>query len=132
MQENPTYTDVSAEVSGFLQHRAAVAMAAGVDGARIILDPGIGFGKTLEHNLKLLHDLKQLCSLGFPVLIGVSRKRFIGTLTGVEAADQRVIGSCAGAAWSVINGAAIVRVHDVEATRQTLKVIDGIANASVG
>lgn len=121
MQKASHYDDVIGEVYGFLAERARAAQAAGIAREMIILDPGIGFGKTLEHNLALLQQLPRLTSLGYPVLIGASRKSFIGHLTGA-AVDSRLPGSLAAALAAVDAGATIVRVHDVAATRQALTV----------
>ncbi|MHC4986159.1 MAG: dihydropteroate synthase [Planctomycetota bacterium] len=126
MQAEPHYEDVVGEVRDFLADRRNVAVAAGVDPGRIILDPGIGFGKTLQHNLRLLGGVEELAALGHPVLIGASRKRFIGELTGVEAPADRVPGTLAAclAAWQ--GGATIFRVHDVAATAQAFAVARAI------
>lgn len=121
MQQAPVYRDVVAEVGQFLQDRARRLMAAGVAPERITLDPGIGFGKTLEHNLRLLHELPVLAATGFPLLIGVSRKSMIGQLTGRAPAD-RAAGSVAAALAAVHRGASIVRVHDVGQTKDALAV----------
>lgn len=104
------------------------ALAAGVQEARIILDPGIGFGKTLAQNLLLLRDLREIVALGFPVLIGTSRKSFIGKLTGKDAKD-RAWGTAGSVAVAIANGARIVRVHDVEIMRDVVLVADAIARA---
>jgi dihydropteroate synthase len=120
MQDAPQYFDVVTEVGGYLLAQAAVLEAAGVAHERIAIDPGIGFGKTLEHNLELLHALPQLAALGYPVVIGVSRKRFIGELTGVAEPSERVAGSVEAAVWAAARGADVVRVHDVGATVQAL------------
>ncbi len=122
MQAEPHYDDVVVEVAGYLIAQAAVLEAAGVARERIVLDPGIGFGKTLEHNLALLKGLAQLAALGYPVLIGASRKRFIGELTGVEDPAARVAGSVTAACFAADHGAHIVRVHDVAETVQALRV----------
>jgi dihydropteroate synthase len=111
MQEDPTYGDVVAEVKAFLVERAEQA---GVD--EVWIDPGIGFGKTMEHNLTLLAHLDQLVETGYPVVVGTSRKAFLGKLTGGAPADDRVEGSVATAAWALSQGARMVRVHDVAAT----------------
>lgn len=126
MQDNPTYTDVTREVADFLRKRAAVAMQAGIPASQILLDPGIGFGKTVEHNLQLLRDLPQLASLGHRLLVGTSRKRFLGSIIGAANPQERVHGSTASAAWSILHGATIVRVHDVLPTVQTLAVLQAI------
>jgi dihydropteroate synthase len=123
MQVAPHYDDVFAEVSEWLLARAAALEAAGVERERICIDPGIGFGKTLEHNLALLRRLPDLARLGYPVLAGVSRKRFLGEITGVAEPAKRVAGSIAAALWCAQNGAAVIRVHDVEETAQALRVL---------
>jgi dihydropteroate synthase len=130
MQAEPRYDDVVAEVAQHLGQRAAAAMAAGVARERIWLDPGIGFGKhMLRHNLPLLAHLDVIVGLGFPVLLGVSRKRFIGRLDGEAAVDQRLGGSLAAALAGVAAGVAAVRVHDVRETVQAVKVWNAIAAA---
>jgi len=122
MQLEPVYDDVVAEVRDYLVDRALSLESAGVARERIAIDPGIGFGKTLEHNLALLRALPELAAFGYPVLVGVSRKRFIGTLTGEEDPARRLGGSVAAAAWAVEHGASIVRVHDVLETVQAVAV----------
>ena len=121
MQDAPTYGDVVAEVESFLAERAEVAIAAGVPEERIVLDPGIGFGKTLAHNLELLRALPRLARLG-PLLLGVSRKRFLGALTGREIAADRVAASVAAALYCYRGGARLLRVHDVQPTADALAV----------
>ncbi|NTU72020.1 MAG: dihydropteroate synthase [Coriobacteriia bacterium] len=123
MQREPHYADVVGEVGGYLLAQAATLEAAGVARERITLDPGIGFGKTLEHNLALLDGLPRLVELGYPLVLGVSRKRFIGEITGVDDAAKRLGGSVAAAMACVERGAAVVRVHDVGATVQALRVV---------
>jgi dihydropteroate synthase len=123
MQANPTYDDVVREVGGYLLAQAAVLEAAGVAHDRIAIDPGIGFGKTLEHNLALVRALPRLAELGYPVLLGASRKRFLGELTGVDEPSERLGGSVAAAVWGASHGAAVVRVHDVGATVQALAIM---------
>ncbi len=122
MQAAPVYEDVVTEVSDFLRSRALVCAAAGISRERIALDPGFGFGKTLEHNLALTKRLDQLVALGYPVLAGWSRKGTLGTLTGRAVAAERVHASVAAALACVQRGARIVRVHDVAATVDALKV----------
>ena len=117
----PAYGDVVAEVSAFLRERADAVQAAGVAAARIALDPGIGFGKTSAHNLALLARQRELLSLGYPLLVGWSRKRTLGEVTGRPVGD-RLAASLAAALASVFHGARIVRVHDVAATADALKV----------
>jgi len=131
MQAEPHYDDVVAEVAAFLSARAAAAMAAGVRRERIWLDPGVGFGKHMTtHNLPLLAGLDRIVALGFPVLLGVSRKSFISALDGGNRpADERLGGSVAGALAGAAAGVAAVRVHDVRETVQALRVWDAIAQA---
>jgi dihydropteroate synthase len=121
MQREPHYGDVVREVADFLLQRAAALEKAGVDRARIALDPGFGFGKTVEHNKALFRALPQLAAHGYPVLAGVSRKKMIGDFTG-RAAGDRVAGSVAAALLAVQNGASIVRVHDVRETVDAINV----------
>ena len=122
MQAAPHYDDVVAEVGAFLRARARALEDAGVDGARIALDPGFGFGKTLEHNRTLFRGVPALVSMGFPLVVGVSRKRMIADLTGGRPAGERVAGSVAAALLAAQNGAAILRVHDVRETVDALNV----------
>jgi dihydropteroate synthase len=131
MQENPQYQDVVGEVRDFLSHRAEAAMAAGVAREKIWLDPGIGFGKTLDHNLELLRNLDRLAELDFPLLLGVSRKRSIQAIdsTAIDT-DDRLGGSLALALWSAAHGADALRVHDVRETVQALKVWAALGVAS--
>jgi len=121
MQVAPHYADVVAEVSAFLLERAAVLETAGVAKDRIVLDPGFGFGKTLEHNRTLFRALARLAALGYPLLVGVSRKKMIGDLTG-RGIDARTGGSVAAALLAAQNGASVLRVHDVRETVDALKV----------
>ncbi len=118
MQQHTEYVDVVGEVVAFLRDHAALALAEGVP--TVILDPGIGFGKTVEQNVELVRRLDELVALGHPVLLGASRKRFIGVLTGVERAEDRVAGSVAVHLAGVQRGARIIRAHDVAAHRQAL------------
>jgi len=122
MQEAPRYDDVVREVGGFLLAQATVLRSAGVAAERIMLDPGIGFGKTLEHNLALIRGIPELAVYGFPIMIGASRKRFIGDITGEPEPRERLGGSVAAALEAVRMGALAVRVHDVLATVQALAV----------
>jgi dihydropteroate synthase len=128
MQRAPVYDDVVAEVEAFLGERVAALQAVGVEPARIVLDPGIGFGKTLDHNLQLLEALDELGAFGLPLLVGVSRKSLIGALTG-RPVEGRLAGSLAAALAAVVRGARIVRVHDVAETRDVLKVWQAIEQA---
>jgi dihydropteroate synthase len=127
MQAEPRYDDVVREVGGYLVAQATILEAAGVERSRIAIDPGIGFGKTVEHNLELLRRLPELAGLGYPLLVGVSRKRFIGALTGVDDPAERLAGSLAAACWAAKNGALVLRVHDVVQTIQALAVTSAIA-----
>jgi dihydropteroate synthase len=129
MQRDPSYDDVVREVREFLVGRVESALAAGVEEENIILDPGIGFGKTLEHNLELLNRLDSIVELGFPVLIGASRKRFIGRLTGVEEARERLFGTVAANVLAYERGATLFRVHDVRANREALEVARAVLRA---
>jgi dihydropteroate synthase len=125
MQVNPTYSDVAAEVAAFLRERAQAAVAAGVAPEKVLLDPGIGFGKNLSHNLELLRRLRELTALG-PLVVGTSRKGFIGNVLGLSDPDRRVFGTAATVAWSVSNGAAVVRVHDVGPMSQVVRMVRAI------
>lgn len=121
MQLDPRYDDVVSEVAQFLAAATAAAEAAGIERNRIVVDPGFGFGKTAAHNLQLLRDLRRLAPTGVPLLVGLSRKALLGTLTGRPVGD-RLAASVAAALLAVGRGATIVRVHDVAATRDALSV----------
>ena len=127
MQDAPHYDDVVSDVRRFLAERIFACEMSGIDKKRIVADPGFGFGKTLEHNLALLRALDEFSALGVPLLVGLSRKGMIGTLTGRDKHAERVAGSAAAALIAVQKGAAIVRVHDVAATRDALAVWEGVA-----
>ena len=129
MQIDPRYDDVLLDVFDYLKERIAACEAAGIPRSRLVADPGIGFGKTIAHNLELLHGLSLLHGLGVPVMAGASRKRFIGTLTGVDDASKRVPGSLAAALAAVAQGAQVVRVHDCAETVAALKVWQAVAVA---
>ncbi|MCM5569780.1 dihydropteroate synthase [Burkholderiaceae bacterium FT117] len=131
MQQAPAYADVVAEVQDWLRERVAALEAAGVAPARICVDPGIGFGKTVEHNLRLLEALDEFAALGQPILVGVSRKSLVGALTG-RPVGERLAGSIAAALAAVARGAKIVRAHDVPETRDALRVWQAIEEASAG
>jgi dihydropteroate synthase len=122
MQQDPHYEDVVREVGEFLMERVEACLAAGISRDRIVLDPGFGFGKTLEHNLALLRHLPELAELGYPLLVGLSRKSMLGTLLGGKPVEQRLHASVAAAVSAAHNGADILRVHDVGATVDALKV----------
>lgn len=124
MQDDPRYDDVVLDVFDFLDARIRAAEAMGIARGQIIVDPGIGFGKTVAHNLALIARLSAFHALGCPILLGASRKRFIGTLTGEPQADRRVPGSVAVALAGAAQGAQILRVHDIVETRQALTLWD--------
>ena len=126
MQQDPRYEDVVREVRDFLAERAERAIRAGVELENIILDPGIGFGKALEHNLKLLKRLDSLVELGFPVLVGVSRKSFLGKITGCEDPKSRLFGTMAANVLAYERGANLFRVHEVRANKEALAVAAAI------
>jgi dihydropteroate synthase len=126
MQDDPRYDDVVAEVSEFLIERVGFAASQGIDQALICIDPGIGFGKTIEHNLTLLRDLDRIAALGPPVLVAVSRKRFLGQITG-RAEKQRVAGTVAANLEAFRRGAWMFRVHDVAPNREALDVAAAVA-----
>lgn len=126
MQDAPNYEDVVAEVFEFLAAQLDRLEDAGIDRDHILIDPGLGFGKTTHHNLRLLAHLRQFRSLGRPLVVGASRKGFIGTVTGVDEPSDRVVGSAAAAAIAVANGADILRVHDVAATVEAVRVAGAI------
>jgi dihydropteroate synthase len=126
MQIAPTYGDVVSEVRDWLAARVEAAVAAGVRPERIVVDPGFGFGKTVEHNLTLVRRLREIASLGYPVLLGVSRKSTIGAVLGGAPPDERLEGTAAAVAIGIANGAAIVRVHDVREMVRVVRVADAI------
>ena len=129
MQQDPQYRDVTGEVLNFLVGRIGQAIQAGLKLSNIIVDPGIGFGKTLAHNLTLLRDLPRFVALGRPVLVGASRKRFIAALDQGAGVEERLGGSLATALFAAKQGAKIVRVHDVAETRQALRVQSALLDA---
>ena len=133
MQARPHYENVVAEIKRFFEERLAFATRHHISEDRVILDPGIGFGKTLEHNLTILRRLSEFLTLGRPLLVGVSRKSFIGRILaedeGVVPPEERLEGSLAAALWAVQEGARGLRVHDVGSTQQTLRVWNGIQDA---
>jgi len=131
MQQQPAYRDVVAEVGGFLEARAAACQAAGIARGQILLDPGIGFGKTTEHNLQLLGRLDVLVATGYPVLVGVSRKSLIGNVLGLEV-DNRVYPGVALATLAAWQGAALIRSHDVRATREAIDMCHAVKQVDAG
>jgi dihydropteroate synthase len=126
MQQSPVYDDVIAEVLSYLEEGIEIAVKAGVDREKILIDPGIGFGKTLQHNLIILNRLEELRALGRPILLGPSRKKFIGTILGIPAPEQRVDGTAATVALGIERGARVLRVHDVARMAQVAKTTDAI------
>ncbi len=128
MQEAPAYTDVVAEVKGFLLQRLACCREAGIAEHTVLVDPGFGFGKTLEHNLALLRNLHEFADMGAGVLAGISRKSMLGALTGREA-HERLAASITAAALAVERGAAVVRVHDVAETVDALSIVNAITGS---
>lgn len=125
MQQEPTYGDVVAEVSDFLMRRVNACIEAGMASSNIIIDPGFGFGKNLAHNLALFRALPELCAMGLPVMVGLSRKRMVGLITDRDV-GERVYGSVALALLAAQKGASIIRVHDVGATVDILKILAAI------
>jgi dihydropteroate synthase len=130
MQVNPAYGDVAGEIRQFLEARVAAAESAGIDRARVLIDPGIGFGKRMGHNLELIRRLGEFTSLGRPMVVGVSRKGFIGRITGEDLASGRRFGTAAAVAWTVAHGAAVVRVHDVGPMAQVVRMIEAIKHGA--
>ncbi len=126
MQKDPVYRDVVRDILTELRHTVEKCLEIGIKKNRIIIDPGFGFGKTVEHNLEILRRLRDFAVLRYPVLVGTSRKSFIGRVLGQERSDQRRIGSIATACAAVLNGVHIVRVHDVAATREAVVMADAI------
>jgi dihydropteroate synthase len=128
MQENPVYEDVVDDIKAFLAARIEFAVSEGIDEERIWIDPGVGFGKTVEHNLELHRRLGELAELGRPIVFGSSRKSFIGKLTGAEV-DERLGGTIASNVIAYANGASMLRVHDVAPMHQALAVAEAILDA---
>jgi len=131
MQKNPVYTDLIGDILDYLEGSIQIAEAAGVSRTKIIIDPGIGFGKTFDHNLQIIKRLGEFSSLGFPVLMGVSRKAFIGKILGGAGPDERLEGTAAAVAISIMNGADIVRVHDVKEMAKVVRVADAIKRGEI-
>jgi dihydropteroate synthase len=126
MQQNPVYRDVVGEVRAYLEEGIELAVRAGVDREKIMVDPGIGFGKNLEHNLTLLNRLDEFKSLGRPIVLGTSRKKFIGTILDIPVPEQRIDGTAATVALGIERGAAVIRVHDVARMAQVARMTDAI------
>jgi dihydropteroate synthase len=132
MQSLARYSDVVAEVREHLRHRRDAALHNGIPSHRILLDPGIGFAKTVEHDLTLLRRLSELTTLGHPLLVGVSRKKFVGRITGETEPSHRFFGTAATVGWCVANGAAIVRVHDVAEMGKVVRMVRAILDSDQG
>lgn len=131
MQANPSYTNVTAEVSSFFAQQLTAMHSAGINPEQIALDVGIGFGKSPAHNLRLLAALQQFTAFDRPLLVGASRKSFIGAVTGC-ATDSRLPGSLACACWAILHGAQLLRVHEVAETKQAIQIIEAITQQSPG
>lgn len=130
MQDDPRYDDVVAEIVTELSGRSRTALAAGIRPEAIVLDPGIGFGKTVDHNLELIARLNELVALGFPILLGVSRKAFLGSLIGGAPPLERGAATVAACVVGLLKGARIFRVHDVKMVREALRVAEAIRGAA--
>lgn len=131
MQEDPRYDDVVAEIADFLLERAAAAETAGIGREALVIDPGIGFGKTVEHNLELIRRLGVLVSTGYPVMVGASRKGFLGKITGIDVPARRDVATAAVTALAVSSGAAVVRVHDVVSSREAAAVAWAVSRVQI-
>ena len=129
MQKNPKYDNFLKEVLSFFAKQISDAKSAGIDTSKIILDPGLGFGKKIEHNFELIRELPQICAMGFPVLVGPSRKSFIGKTLDLPI-NERIEGTMASITASIINGAKIVRVHDIEETLRTVTITEKVIGIS--
>jgi dihydropteroate synthase len=132
MQRRPHYDDLLGEIKAFFQERLQFAASQGLSADLLVLDPGIGFGKTEDHNLEILNHLEVFLDLGVPLLIGPSRKAFIGRITGQPAGSGRDIGTLAALAVSVLGGARILRTHNVTYARQFLDVLEAIRSTPIG
>jgi dihydropteroate synthase len=132
MQENPRYDDVVSDVKAFLEERLAFAVGEGIDEERVWLDPGIGFGKTVEHNLELLRRLDEIVAIGRPVVVGTSRKSFLGKLAGGRGEGERLPGTIATNVLALERGASVFRVHDVAQNADALAVAAATVRADVG
>ena len=130
MQRAPRYADVVVEVGEFLRHRVTACIKAGIPRAHIVIDPGFGFGKTLEHNLDLLANLGRIADIGPPVMTGLSRKVMLGTITGRDI-DHRQVASTAAALIAAQNGASVLRVHDVAETVDVIAVLRAVRTAAL-
>jgi dihydropteroate synthase len=130
MQQNPVYADVVGEIRSYLDEGIEIAVRAGVDREKILIDPGIGFGKTLEHNLAILDRLDEFRGLGRPIVLGTSRKKFIGSVLAIPVPEQRVDGTAATVALGIERGASVVRVHDVARMTQVARMTDAMVRES--
>jgi dihydropteroate synthase len=126
MQDSPTYVDVVDEIKDFFSQKIDECLKSGINNENIIIDPGFGFGKTLNHNLEILKRLEEFNSLKLPLMVGISRKSMIGSLLNDRAVNDRIIGSVVAAIMAVQNGASIVRVHDVMETRDALNILESV------
>ena len=131
MQVDPYYEDVVGEVKGFLEKRMAWANSKGIPKKKMLIDPGIGFGKSFQDNLVLINRLEEFTELGVPVMVGVSRKAFLGAIAGIEEAGDRDVATLGAIAASAMRGVNLVRVHNVALTRQVLQVVDAIRRESL-
>ena len=131
MQVDPYYEDVVGEVKGFLEKRMAWANSKGIPRGKMLIDPGIGFGKSFQDNLVLINRLEEFTKLGVPVMVGVSRKAFLGAIAGINEAEERDVATLGAIAASAMRGANLVRVHNVALTRQVLRVVDAIRRESL-
>ena len=129
MQNKPVYDDLIIDISSFFKSKIKLAIDAGIKKEQIIIDPGIGFGKTVGNNFQLINQLNEFCKLGFPVMIGPSRKSFIGTTLNLPV-DDRLEGTAAAVAVGVMNGARIVRVHDVKEIKRVVTIVEKIRTAA--
>ena len=129
MQKNPLYRDVVGEIMEFFKHKTEEIIKAGIDPSRIILDPGIGFGKTLEHNLEIMRNITSFKGLGFPLLVGPCRKSFIGQITGASV-ENRLFGTAAAVSLLTERGVDILRVHDVYEMREAMLVAKALTGGS--
>jgi dihydropteroate synthase len=132
MQRAPGYEALIPEIMDYLRTSIRIAEEAGIDGSNIVIDPGIGFGKTSEHNLRILKDLAEFETLQKPILVGVSRKAFIGRILDDAATDQRLEGTAAAVSIAIMNGANIIRVHDVKEMAKAAKVADAVKRGKIG
>jgi dihydropteroate synthase len=131
MQQDPVYADVVGEIMAYLEEGIELAVRAGVDREKVMIDPGIGFGKTLEHNLTVLNRLDEFRALGRPIVLGASRKKFIGTVLNVPVPEERAFGTAATVALGIERGASIVRVHDVASMTQVARMTDAIVKRQI-